>query len=755
MVHDGPTPRFQYQIEEFKTEIVEITLGEFDVQFSSDQTFDGGWSLPGIERAVTRALRDPKVDIVIATGLVSSYLLTKQKRLHKPVIGTAIIDIAIQGVPFLQGISGVDNLNYLTSPKSFERDVQEFREIVEFEHLSILVTDTIIQAIPELRSKVTAAAHQYGIQIDLISVGADVPAALSDISAQTDAVSLTPLFKLENQGFEQLVDGINQRKLPSYSLWGRDEVEAGVMASVAPPSDETRVARRLAINLSRILLGENAAELPVNFSQGERLTINMETVRKIDYYPSWTTLSRAELINEEVTEGVGRLTLADAVNLSIKVNLDILVAQQRVHVTREDINQARSQLLPQIDSSLRGAIQDEGLANTINPERSATGSVTLSQLIYSDSAWANLRISGKLHQAEQSERDSVRLDIILATASAYLNILRSKTNERVRKDNVRRSRANLELAQVREYIGYSSRADVFRWESEIATDRREVLDAEAVRRQAEVELNRLLDQPQESLFTTAAAELDDPLLLLSDPRFFDYVDNPKTYRTFRDFMTLEGLAQAPELAALDAGIDAQKRNVVTAKRDFWVPDVSLDGGYSNTFARGGVGGELPPGVGDDGWNVGVTARLPIFTSGGRNSALRQTQQDLIRLKYQRDSLRDSVEARIRSALHRAGASYPSIQLAREGAEAANSNLELVTHSYTTGAVSIIDLIDAQNVALSADLSTANAVYDFLLDYMAVQRAIGQFDFFLEPADREAWYQRIAEYFSAKRVEPRR
>ena len=52
-----------------------------------------------------------------------------------------------------------------------------------------------------------------------------------------------------------------------------------------------------------------------------------------------------------------------------------------------------------------------------------------------------------------------------------------------------------------------------------------------------------------------------------------------------------------------------------------------------------------------------------------------------------------------------------------------------------GVVSIVDLLDAQNTALSADEDAENAVFTFLIDLMRVQRAVGRFDFFMTPDDR--------------------
>jgi outer membrane protein TolC len=90
--------------------------------------------------------------------------------------------------------------------------------------------------------------------------------------------------------------------------------------------------------------------------------------------------------------------------------------------------------------------------------------------------------------------------------------------------------------------------------------------------------------------------------------------------------------------------------------------------------------------------------------------------------------------------------YPSIQLSRDASDAADRNLKLVTDSYARGIKSIIDLLDAQNLALEADQRAANAVHNFLIDLMNVQRAIGRFDFSLTPEEREAWFQRLDEYF---------
>jgi outer membrane protein TolC len=75
-------------------------------------------------------------------------------------------------------------------------------------------------------------------------------------------------------------------------------------------------------------------------------------------------------------------------------------------------------------------------------------------------------------------------------------------------------------------------------------------------------------------------------------------------------------------------------------------------------------------------------------------------------------------------------------------DAARRNLTLVTDAYVRGIKSIIDLIDAQNQALVANQQAANAVYDFLIDLMDVQRSAGSFFLFAPQEERDGWLERL-------------
>lgn len=84
----------------------------------------------------------------------------------------------------------------------------------------------------------------------------------------------------------------------------------GILAGLGLDFDLTKLARRTALNIQRILLGEAAADPPVAFTRRRRLTINMRTARAIGVYPTWALMTEAELLQEERADVERKVSLA-------------------------------------------------------------------------------------------------------------------------------------------------------------------------------------------------------------------------------------------------------------------------------------------------------------------------------------------------------------------------------------------------------------------------------------------------------------
>lgn len=752
MVIDGPWERNDEIRTAFEREILDLTRGDFDVRFPPGVRIEADWTVGGVRAALDRLLDDPEVHIVIAAGVLASNEACRRGALPKPVVAPIVLSPQIQGIPFKNGTSGVSNLVYITFPSDFRRDIQAFREVVSFSRLALLTNSVIAEAIPELRENVIAAIRELDIDIQFVPVAPSLASPLANLPPNTEAVFVSPLLGFSQDQVGRIISELIERRLPSFSAMGTNEVKQGMLMGLAPEFNIPRLSRRLGLNVQRILLGEDPSTFQVVFTRGEHMTINMATARAIGVYPSWKVITEAELIEQERKEAETERTLSlpDAVREAVAVNLDLAAQKRAVSAGAEEVNSARSALLPQVAVSGLGVVIDDDIGSPQQAERSTSGSAKLTQVIFSERAWANVAIQRRLQESREYERDRVRLDIVQEAATTYLNVLRSKTFERIQKDNVKVSRSNLELARVRQAIGSSGPGEVYRWESQIATDRRAVIQANAQRNLAEMALNRTLHRPLEESFSAVEVGLDDPRLI-GQRRLFSYIDNKWDFEIFRAFMVEEGFAHSPELRQLDASIAAQERALRSARRAFFSPTIAAQGEATRVLSRGGVGSDLPPFGGNLNWNIGVNVSLPLFSGGSRTAELRKAREALWGLRLQRESVAEKIEQRVRSGLHVMGASYAAIQLSVDAAEAARKNRDLTTDAYSRGVVSILDLLDAQNAALASERAAANAVHDFLIDMIEAERAVGRITFLMTPSEIDALFERLDAFFADARA----
>jgi len=734
-------------------EVATLTDGEFDVEFPAEFYRVGDWTLEAAQANLEYLLDDPEVDIVLTWGLLASHTVCCYGDLPKPVIAPIVADVEIQGLPYLDGRSGTENLSYVALPDTLAEDLNSFRTIVPFEHVAILANDAFLEALPELVDRTRVLLEDTKFDFDYIGVGSTADSALGAIPEGVDAVFVWPQFQMSPQEFQRLVDGLNQRRLPTFSGIGGEDLEAGMLASTLADEFFPRLARRTALNVQRILLGEEPGEIPVRFDIRRELFINMNTARRIGVSPTWQSLIEAEVLHP-VPEGLPTRDLASVMEEAMRLNLDIAARERGLVATAQNVDQARANLLPQLSVGATGVQIDRDTATAASgaaAERSWTGSLSLSQLIYSDAVRGNVQVQSRLLEGAEWDLESLKLDIALDAAVSYLNLLRAQTLVEVQRNNLQLTRSNLELAETRRSIGSSSSAEVYRWESQIASDRQALIDAVAGQQVAAISLNRLLHREAEELFTALPVELDDPDMIIGQDRFEGFIETPARFRVFRDFAVEEGLVQSPFLKVLSANIAAQERLLSSAERAFWAPEFSLQGALDEIFSRGGIGNEPLPGVEDRSWSLSLVGTLPLYTGGARSAARIQREQELAQLRFQYESAVEQLEEQIRSQMLLTRAAFASVDLSRQGADAAARNLELVADAYARGAVSILDLLDAQNSALNADLQAANAVYDFFIELMRTQRTTSRFDLLTDAADRDRWFERLESFFELQGV----
>ncbi len=760
IVTDGPAANDEVLIAAFAQQVRELGGEKYRIVMPKDKVIEGLFDGDTIAAGLSQLMGDREVDLVYALGPLASHVAGRIPRLSKPVIAPFVIDRALQNMPFFQGKSGRKNLNYLDWPWSVSRDLQIFREVAAPERAVFLVPQYLITAIPELTDRAGAAAQEAGVPMSIIAVDDSATAAieaidaLSDSGTPIDGAYLSPLPQLTAAETDALVSALTARRIPTFSVSGEHMVKRGVLMARRPDAGFARLVRRVGLHTMRIVDGEDAGQLPVALRLPERVFINMQTARAIGLSPSWRVLTEAELI---APQRAGQqapqrtVNLASVIEEALAGNVDIQALEQVVIAGRASVRTARAQLLPQLSASATARLIDRDRAEAAlgsAPRVLATGEINLSQVVYADAAWAGYSAETQLQKSREEQLRQARWDIAAQVGIAYLNLLRAKTAERIRRDSLKQSRANLALARIRVDAGSANRAEVHRWEAEIARERKATIEAAAQRNLAEIDLQRILNRPPEERFATEDTELAAQF----EQAVLPLVGDPQSFRHFRAFMIQEALERAPEMGQIDAAIAAQERILRSAQRSLYAPTVALQANGSQRLYKGGAGSDSLPGSNLDGleWFVGVSLSVPLFEGGARYAEIERNRAEVARLMRQRSATRNQIAQRAAAQLHLAGASFAGIGLSRDGTNAAEKNYQLVAAAYREGAVRIIDLLDAQNAWVTAEEVAADAVYDFMIDWLNVQRAVGRFDVLMSGAESAAFLDRARAYIAARK-----
>ncbi len=733
-VHDGDRATLGF-LDLAKEEINVLLAQQYSISYNDISLKES--NLPPID-VVRDALNDPS-DILITLGFKASGALDAVGNYPKP----SISGISLQRSS--QESTGIDNYTRIQSPFSVSRDFEVFQSIYPFKHLAVFIRSDVKDF---LEAYLSSAADGFDLQF--IPITENPLADLNQLNPEIDAVYYLPNLYETEENEQLLIDGINERKLPSFSLIGRNDVEKGILASISPSDYIGIYARRTALNVMKILEGQNAKDFPININGIEDdFVINVATMEQLEIYPPFEVLSQASLINLEPQTGK-KYTLESAVAEALNNNLSFQVAQRDVAVQEQEIGIAQSNLLPTLDANTTLVTLDGTTAELlkatqqITPQTEWTGNLALSQLIYSQPAWANVAIQKALLQSEQAGLQSEQLDLVLDVCTAYLRYLQARANLTIQNNNVQTTLSNLNVAKTKAKIGTVSNADVYGFESQLALNKSSLNDAQTGVEQALISFNQLLNRPLDERFQLEDITLGDDLLFLQDDRIRETINNVYDFRKFSEFLIDFTFKNAPELEQLKWAIQAQENSLEINQKSRYLPQVGLQGNLDQTFGRYGIKleDEVFEMQGFDPyrptWNIGVNASLPIFQGNLRTRKIEKDQILLDQLTINRASLEQQFATNIRLSLENLANSYNDIKFTQDAEKSGGQYLELVQNLYREGVTNIVTLLDAQNSALSAQLGAISSRYQFIIDAITIERLINNVYLLASPQERESF-----------------
>lgn len=751
VVQDGDSAYFTTLTRRIEEELRRLIDKDTPATFRCEPQFSAAWDPARLREVLTNALNDPAIDLILTAGVLAAQEAARPDlTLTKPVVSAFVEDAELAGLPYkADGHSTKRNFNFVVVPLRVTRDLEYFRQLVPFKTLGIVVDAQISDHLDASARDQARIEKDLQIRIRPLRAGRSAAEILGQIDAGVDAIYLTPAVRMAPAEWQQLIDGINRLRKPSFSMQGHEDVEKGVLAGLLPQTQD-RLARRLALNLQQIILGTPPESLPVLMVIDDALLINARTARQIGYAPSLDLLIQATFLHEDETIAGERLTLADAVRTAAAHNIELAVKRSEVETVRQERNLAISPLFPQLEGNGQFYQMDRDRAEASlgsQPENRVAAGVTASQVIFSDALLSRYRAAVRLYAGARDDQEAVRLDIVAGAAKSYIQYLQTLAFLRIEADNLNLTRNNLVLARLRHKLGAAGPEEIYRWESDQATRRAAVIRAATQADKARIHLNQVLGEDQNRHWQAADIELKDDDFYFLQNRFQSVLHDERQLAAFEQFTVRTALQRAPTLAALDQKIEAARITLGQARRKFALPEAAASFSYDRILDQKQVSAiPLPEDdtLDDNEWLVGIKATLPLFTGGGRVFDVFRLSAQLRQAREAREQARQLIEQQARFVFQSLCSSFPAIRLQRVAADRARANLDIIKQKYADGSVGILPLLDAQNDDFVARQGAALAVYTYLTDVMELQRVLCWFEVEKTEEEKDAFLQELTK-----------
>ncbi|MEE9162349.1 MAG: TolC family protein [Candidatus Neomarinimicrobiota bacterium] len=402
------------------------------------------------------------------------------------------------------------------------------------------------------------------------------------------------------------------------------------------------------------------------------------------------------------------LTLDQLLEIGLENNSDIRIAERNLMAAKAGRRGSYSGLVPSLRASfqrdLKTATFRDPITNTrVETERGYGSQASLIQTIYDGGAsWYNASAGRNEVQSAQAALDRARQQSVLAIKQAYFSSLSRLELLEVAEEALELSRRQLELVVER-----------YRLQAVKKTD---LLKAKVSVGQREADRHRAQQNVSTAITSLLLALGQDPVTRLS---------------VARDSVTVEPLPQRQvafgSLRANHPALRVQARAVERAwlnakmQRGVLLPTISL------SYAMSASGIQLNDAYDFDYENEG-TARLnvsiPLFTGLQSTSRYSRLRYAALAEEERLDALERDLKGQLENTLSSLESLHQIHPLNREILNSAEADVRLAEEQYRLGAISILDLLDAQVSLITARSTLVRTTYEIKIAEAELQALMG-------------------------------
>jgi outer membrane protein TolC len=407
-----------------------------------------------------------------------------------------------------------------------------------------------------------------------------------------------------------------------------------------------------------------------------------------------------------------QLTLAQALKTALEQNPRVQQSLLTIAESGDDRRAAAAALMPQVAAqafgqrnkynldALMGLPQPHG-PEVVGPFNWGQVGVEAQVSLFDLSLWKKWRASRHAEDASRAQGRAVREEVAALVVGQYLRALRAAASVKAGESRVELAEALAQLAENQQKQGVGTKLDTLRSKVQLQTERQRLIQAQTQHTTALAGLGRLLD-----LAPGTRIELADTLSAPALPGGgFD-----EAYQA--------GLAQRPELAALDAREKAAQ-NLRQAAQGLRLPTLVASGSFGSTSLQSESWAHT--------YQVSLGLRVPLFTGGLVSSQVSRARSEESRVQEARRDVRAQVGYEVQVARAELDAASHEVEVANLAATLSDEALVQARHRFEAGVSNNIEVINAQDELARATDNQISALYRLNQARVDLARATGQLE----------------------------
>ncbi|OQW93767.1 MAG: hypothetical protein BWK79_09440 [Beggiatoa sp. IS2] len=401
-------------------------------------------------------------------------------------------------------------------------------------------------------------------------------------------------------------------------------------------------------------------------------------------------------------------SLLELYNLAELNDPQLKIAESERLATLEKKPQARALLLPQVTANANvnenWRTEDVFLDHGQSVENTAVGyQLSLTYALYH----RDLRILSKQADSQMGETEanyeSVRQSLMERLSVRYFKVLAAEDNLQFTKGAKEAFQRQLDQAKQRFEVGLIA-----------ATDVQEAQSGYDLAVADEIQAQNELDNAREALreitgnyYDTLASLREDVTLVAPEPADIH-------------IWTRIALEKNPQIIANQYAVETARQEI-DRQRAVYQPTVDVVGTHSYQDV---IRGEFSAGTSPMNSSIGLQLNYNLYDGGTRSSRIREAQQRHNQSLDNLEKQRRAVQLQTHNAYLNVMANISRVKALKQALLSTKTALEAVQRGFEVGTRTSVDVLNAQRDLLQAQRNYASARYDYVLNILRLQQAVG-------------------------------